>query len=447
MLVQSLATPPDHLDICAEITLNTSKEETAVCNLGSINLGRHIRDKKLDVEHIKQTVQTAMRMLDNVIDINFYPIEEGKNSNLKHRPVGLGIMGFQDALYLQDMAFDSDEAVEFADTSMETISYYAILASTKLAEERGAYATYKGSKWDRGILPLDTLDLLEQERGISMDVSRSSTLDWDVVRKAIKENGMRNSNCFACAPTATIANIAGAFPTIEPIFKNLYVKSNMSGEFTVVNHYLVEDLKKLGLWDMDLIDEIKQHDGSISAIERIPYAVREKYKEAFDIDPTWFIRLAAHRGKWIDQSQSLNLFIKGTSGKKISEVYMMAWEYGLKTTYYLRTMGATGVEKSTLNIMKQIQKQKQTITQNVEEKTYVRPKVEIEEVKKVEVSDELLVVEQPELKIRSVGAQAANDLEPQGMVQENIEQKDFELKPKNTPSACSILDPECEACQ
>ncbi|MBI3291070.1 ribonucleoside-diphosphate reductase subunit alpha [Candidatus Falkowbacteria bacterium] len=340
-------------NLCTEITLNTSADETAVCNLGSVNLARHIKDKKLDVELLQDTVVTAMRLLDNVIDVNFYPTVEAKVSNFKHRPVGLGVMGFQDSLYLQDIAFASEECVEFADQCQEVISYWSILASSELARERGSYKSFKGSKWDRGILPIDTLDLLEEERGEKIEVYRSFKMDWSIVRESIARHGMRNSNCMAIAPTATIANIAGCYPAIEPIYKNVYVKSNMSGEFIIVNHYLVEDLKKLGLWDDEMLSEIKGNEGNILNIASVPQALKDKYKEVFDIEPRWLIKAAAYRGKWIDQSQSLNLFTKGNSGKKISDMYQYAWRLGLKTTYYLRSLAATSIEQSALELSKQ----------------------------------------------------------------------------------------------
>lgn len=352
----NVRSPQDHVGIihssnlCTEITLNTSKDETAVCNLGSLNLVQHIKNGKLDMELLRETVSTAMRMLDNVIDICYYPTVEAKTSNLRHRPVGLGIMGYQDALYMLDLKFDSQDALKFADESMEIISYYAILASTELARERGAYETFKGSKWDRGILPLDTLDLLEKERSVGIDVDRKAKMDWSAVRYAIKEYGMRNSNCIAIAPTATISNIAGCFPSIEPIYQNIYVKSNMSGEFTVINRFLVDDLKALGLWSRTMLEKIKEQNGNIQNISSIPQQLRDKYKEAFDIDPKWVIKVAAHRGKWIDQSQSLNIFTSTTSGKELSDVYIYAWKMGLKSTYYLRTVAASNVEKSTVEI-------------------------------------------------------------------------------------------------
>lgn len=354
----NVRSPQDHCgvvhssNLCTEITLNTSAEETAVCNLGSVNLKRHVLGGKLDHERISETVHIAMRMLDNVIDLNFYPTKEAKNSNMKHRPVGLGVMGFQDALYLTNIKFDSEEAIKFADESMEVVSYHAILASSELAKERGKYQSYEGSKWDRDILPLDTLDILEEERGEKLQVSRTQTLDWSKIRESIKAHGMRNSNCMAVAPTATISNIAGCFPTIEPIYKNMYVKSNMSGEFTITNEYLIEALKKLNLWNKAMMQKIKEHDGSISEIDEIPQDVRDMYKEVFDIDTKRLIDIAAHRGKWIDQSQSFNIFIKGTSGKKLIDTYMYAWQTGLKTTYYLRSLAATSIEKSTAKIAK-----------------------------------------------------------------------------------------------
>lgn len=352
----NIRSPQDHVGIihssnlCTEITLNTSKDETAVCNLGSLNLAKHIVNGQLDRELVEETVYTAMRMLDNVIDICYYPTVEARKSNLRHRPVGLGIMGFQDALFMLNLKFDSQEALEFADECMEIISYYSILASTELAKERGAYESFKGSKWDRGLLPLDTMDLLEKERGVAIDVERTAKMDWSYVRRAVKKHGMRNSNCMAIAPTATISNIAGCFPSIEPIYRNVYAKSNMSGEFTVINVSLINDLKRLGLWSRTMLQEIKEQNGNIQNIPSIPTPLKEKYKEAFDIDPKWFIKLAAHRAKWIDQSQSLNIFTTTTSGNELSEIYIYAWKMGLKSTYYLRTIAASDVEKSTLEI-------------------------------------------------------------------------------------------------
>ncbi|MEM9593715.1 MAG: ribonucleoside-diphosphate reductase subunit alpha [Acidobacteriota bacterium] len=354
----NVRSPQDHVgvvhssNLCTEITLNTSDSETAVCNLGSVNLATHLRDGDVDREMLAHTVKTAIRMLDNVIDINFYPTQEARNSNLRHRPIGLGLMGFQDALFAKDVPFESESALEMADATHEWISYHAILASSELAAERGAYPTYQGSKWQRDILPIDTVDLLEQERGVPVEVSRTRRLDWRVVRDHIQAHGMRNSNTMAIAPTATIANIAGCFPCIEPIYKNIYVKANISGEFTIVNRYLVDDLKTLGRWDDQMLDQLKYFDGNVSKIDGIPEDLKRKYAEAFEIDPVHCLRLTAARGKWIDQSQSHNVFMRGTSGKKLQEIYTAAWKMGLKTTYYLRTLAATQIEKSTLDAAK-----------------------------------------------------------------------------------------------
>lgn len=354
----NIRSPQDHVgvvhssNLCTEITLNTSAEETAVCNLGSLNMARFVENGAFNRDTIARVVPVAMRMLDNVIDVNFYPTEKTLRSNMKHRPVGLGIRGLQDAMYKLDLSFDSDEGVRFSDESMEVIAYHAILSSSLLAKERGTYESYKGSKWDRGILPQDTIALLEQERGITIDVPRHETLDWRLVRETVRKYGMRNSNTMANAPTATTANIAGCYPTIEPIYKNLYVKSNMAGDFMVVNEYLVQDLKHLGLWSSDMLEKIKYLDGSVQDIEEIPPAMRAKYKEVFEIEPQWLIKAAAYRGRWIDQSQSLNIFYGGSSGRILSEIYQYAWRLGLKTTYYLRTLGASRIEKSTINLAK-----------------------------------------------------------------------------------------------
>ena len=351
----NIRSPQDHVgvvhnsNLCTEITLNNSETETAVCNLGSVNFAKHIVNGKFDEALIEKTVGTAMRMLDNVIDICFYPTEDARRSNMSHRPVGLGIMGFHDALYMMDINFDSERAVDFADKSMELVSNFAIINSSLLAKERGAYPTYKGSKWDRGIFPVDTLALLEAERGEKIDVERSGSLDWTVARDMVKKHGMRNSNTMAIAPTATIANISGCIPTIEPIYKNIYVKSNQAGDFTVINPYLVDDLKKLNLWNFEMLGKIKFNDGSIKNIPEIPQKLKEKYKEVFEIRPEWLIKSAAYRGKWIDQSQSLNIYYAGSSGKELGDIYDYAWRMGLKTTYYLRTMAASQVEKSTVN--------------------------------------------------------------------------------------------------
>lgn len=351
----NVRSPQDHAgvihnsNLCTEITLNNSAEETAVCNLGSVNLARHITGKKLDRDMVADTVTVGMRMLDNVIDINYYTTDECKVSNMRHRPVGLGIMGFQDALYMLDIAFNSEKAVSFGDESMELVSYYAILGSSQLAKERGAYKSYKGSKWDRGIFPVDTLDLLEKERGLKIDVKRRGKLDWKPVRAHVKKYGMRNSNTMAIAPTASISNISGCYPCIEPIYKNLYVKSNMSGDFTIINSYMIDDLKKNNLWNDDIMQKIKFHDGSIQKITEIPAELRAKYQEVFEIDAEWLVKIAAYRGKWIDQSQSLNIFVQGVSGKKLSDIYTYAWQMGLKTTYYLRSLAVSQVEKSTVD--------------------------------------------------------------------------------------------------
>jgi ribonucleoside-diphosphate reductase alpha chain len=346
--------PQDHVgtihssNLCTEITLNTSAEEVAVCNLGSVNLARHFENGAFSSSLIEETVTLAMRMLDNVIDLNLYPIPEAKTANMRHRPVGMGILGFQDALHLQKLAFESEDAMTFADRSMELISYHAILASSKLAAERGAYESYKGSKWDRGILPVDTIALLEEARGEQLAIPRGGVLDWGPVRESIRAHGMRNSNCMAIAPTATISNICGCFPSIEPVYKQLYVKSNMSGEFTVYNRFLIDALKDEGLWNDEFLQALKHYDGSIQSIPHVSGRLKGDFKTAFEIGPEWLIEAAARRGKWIDQSQSLNIFLQTTSGKRISEVYQLAWKKGLKTTYYLRTMGASGVEKSTV---------------------------------------------------------------------------------------------------
>lgn len=354
----NIRSPQDHVgvvhssNLCTEILLNTSSTETAVCNLGSINLAKHTTAQGMDKERVKKTVATAIRMLDNVIDINFYPIEEAKNSNLKHRPIGMGVMGFQDALYIQGMSFASHEAVQFADESMEFISYYAISASSDLAKEKGAYSTFKGSKWDRGLLPIDTLQLLIDYRGENIEVDTSQTMDWDALRKKVQKQGMRNSNTMAIAPTATIANIADVTPSIEPTYKHLFVKSNLSGEFTVINPYLVKELKALNLWDEEMIDDLKYFDGNLSEIQRIPTEIKNRYLTAFDIEPEWLIECASRRQKWIDMGQSLNLFLGEPSGKKIHNMYILGWKRGLKTNYYFRTTGATQIEKSSSDINK-----------------------------------------------------------------------------------------------
>lgn len=337
-------------NLCTEITLNTSIEEIAVCNLGSINLVAHINDKgELDADKLKCTVTTAIRMLDNVIDINYYSVPQARNANLRHRPVGLGIMGFQDALYRMRICYSSDAAVDFADRSMELISYYAIEASSDLAKERGRYESYPGSLWSQGILPLDSIELLQQARGQYLEQDRTSRLEWDKLRNKVKQHGMRNSNVMAIAPTATISNICGVSQSIEPTYQNLFVKSNLSGEFTVINPYLVTELKTLGLWDEVMVNDLKYYDGSLRPINRIPDELKALYATAFEIDPSWLVEAASRRQKWIDQAQSLNLYMAAPSGKKLDALYRLAWTRGLKTTYYLRSLGATAAEKSTIS--------------------------------------------------------------------------------------------------
>ena len=351
----NLRSPQQHVgvvhssNLCTEITLNTNADEIAVCNLGSVNLPNHIVDGKLDTAKLEKTIKVAVRMLDNVIDINYYSVPQARNSNFKHRPVGLGIMGFQDALYLQHIPYGSDAAVEFADKSMEAVSYYAIQASCDLADERGAYSTFEGSLWSKGILPLDSQQILIEQRGQKyIDVDLTESLDWAPVRARVQK-GIRNSNIMAIAPTATIANITGVSQSIEPTYQNLYVKSNLSGEFTVINPYLVRDLKARGLWDSVMINDLKYYDGSVQQIERIPQELKDLYATAFEVDTKWIVDAASRRQKWIDQAQSLNLYIAGASGKKLDVTYRMAWYRGLKTTYYLRALAATSTEKSTIN--------------------------------------------------------------------------------------------------
>lgn len=352
----NVRSPQDHdgvvhnSNLCTEITLNTSDDETAVCTLGSLNFAKFIKDGAFDEDLAARVTKVAIRMLDNVIDLNYYPTEDARKGSTRHRPVGLGIRGYHDALYLMGINFESEAAVSFADHSMEVVAYNAILASSELAKERGTYSTYKGSKWDRGIFPQDTIELLEKERGEEIILpNRTESLDWSVVREHVKEHGMRNSNTMAIAPTASTANLVGCIPCVEPIYKNIYVKSNKEGEFIVVNKYLVADLKNLGLWNKDLLGKLKAADGSVQDIQEIPQAIRERYKEVFEIDATWLIKAAAARGRWMDQSQSLNIFFSGTSGKELADIYFHAWRMGLKTTYYLRTLGASQVEKSTVS--------------------------------------------------------------------------------------------------
>jgi ribonucleoside-diphosphate reductase alpha chain len=415
----NLRSPQDHVgvvhssNLCTEILLNTSPTETAVCNLGSINLLNHIVDGQLDLSMLEETVRTAMRMLDNVIDINFYPTDEAKNSNQKHRPVGLGLMGFQDALAAMNISYASTAAVDFADYSMEAISYFAIMASTDLARQRGTYSTYKGSKWDRGMLPIDTMDLLEEERGCRIDVDRSARMDWAPVRAAVAQYGMRNSNCMAIAPTATISTIIGVAQSIEPMYKHLFVKSNLSGEFTHLNTMLVNELKERGLWDADMLEALKYFDGTLSQVPRIPGDVKARYLTAFEVEPKWLIECAARRQKWIDMGQSLNLYMCEPSGKKLHEMYMLAWRKGLKTTYYLRTLAATQIEKSTVDI----------------NKFGVQPRW----VKSKSASSDIQMNRGEDPR----EASAAVIPEPHMVPVTEVSQY----------KACSITDPDCEACQ
>jgi ribonucleoside-diphosphate reductase alpha chain len=412
--VCNIRSPQQHVgvvhssNLCTEITLNTSATETAVCNLGSVNLVQHLKDgpdgaKVLDHDKLKKTITTAMRMLDNVIDINYYAVQKARDSNMRHRPVGLGIMGFQDCLYELRVPYASQAAVEFADTSMEAVCYHAYWASTELARERGQYESYKGSLWDKGILPLDTLDMLAEERGGYVEVDRSMTLDWEALRQKIARDGMRNSNCVAIAPTATISNIIGVDACIEPCFGNLSVKSNLSGEFTVINHYLVRDLKQLGLWDDVMVVDLKHYDGSLRPIDRVPQNIKALYATAFEVETSWIVEAAARRQKWIDQAQSLNIYMAGASGKKLDDTYKLAWLRGLKTTYYLRTQSATHVEKSTVAAGK------------------------MNSVSSVSVSETAAA--------RSMEAAAA------------AAQAQLSASPATDIKFCAIDDPGCEACQ
>jgi ribonucleoside-diphosphate reductase alpha chain len=357
----NLRSPQDHVgvihssNLCTEITLNTSNDETAVCNLGSVILENHLLpDGQLDHKKLRETIQTAVRALDNVIDINFYPTKAAETSNRRHRPIGLGVMGLAHALYIKGHAFASKEAVEFNDEAMEAIAYYAYEASSDLAAERGTYSSYKGSKWDRGLLPQDTIDILEKERGVEVEVPRGGRMDWTPIRAKIARHGMRNSNVLAIAPTATISNITATSPCIEPTYKNLFVKSNLSGEFIVLNYFLVKDLKARGLWNQEMMDNLKYFDGDLKDIDAVPADLKAKYLTAFDIDFKWVIEAAARRQKWIDQSQSVNLWLKTPDLKNLSHMYRQAWHTGLKTTYYLRTLGASNIEKATVGVKKEM---------------------------------------------------------------------------------------------
>ena len=378
-------------NLCTEITLHTNDSEIAVCNLGSVNIAAHVDEKGLDTAKLEKTVSTAMRMLDNVIEYNYYSVPQARNSNLRHRPVGLGIMGFQDALYKVRLPYASEQAVDFADRTMEAVSYFAIKASTDLAEERGRYQSYEGSLWSQGILPIDSLEQLAEQRGSYLQVDDSQTLDWNALRQRVRSVGMRNSNTMAIAPTATISNICGVSQSIEPTYQNLFVKSNLSGEFTVVNPYLVHDLKALGLWDEVMVNDLKYYDGSVQPIDRIPDDLKALYASAFEVDPRWLVEAGSRRQKWIDQAQSLNLYMSEPSGKKLDNLYKLAWVRGLKTTYYLRSMGATHVEKSTM--------------------------------------DDSSKANQLSAVGGSYNASGGNGADP------------------SEPKVCSILDPDCEACQ
>lgn len=399
----NLRSPQQHVgvvhssNLCTEITLNTSNDEIAVCNLGSVNLPQHIVDGKLDMEKLQRTVKTAMRMLDNVIEYNYYSVPQARKSNLQHRPVGLGIMGFQDALYKMRLPYSSEEAVSFADTSMEAVSYYTIEASSDLAKERGVYSSYQGSLWSKGIMPIDSIGILKEARGNYLQQDDSSTLDWDALRNKIKEQGMRNSNTMAIAPTATISNICGVSQSIEPTYQNLFVKSNLSGEFTVINPYMVDDLKALGLWDEVMINDLKYYDGSLQQIDRIPDNLKALYTTAFEMDARWLIEAASRRQKWIDQAQSVNLYMAEPSGKKMDNLYKLAWVRGLKTTYYLRSMGATAAEKT----------------------SSAKPMAAVAPVAPAPVAAEPKAA--PDELVLGAGMEA--------------------------PKACSILEPDCEACQ
>ena len=442
----NVRSPQDHAgvvhnsNLCTEITLNNSADETAVCNLGSINLARHVDARGLNHFLLQQTVQTAMRMLDNVVDINFYPTVEAKNSNLRHRPVGLGLMGLQDALFALRLPMESDGAAEFCDSAMEFISYHAILGSSNLAAERGSYSSYAGSKWDRGIFPLDTLDLLERERGVTIPIDRTARLDWNALKATVKRQGMRNSNTMAIAPTATISNIAGVYPSIEPIYKNLYVKANMSGEFTVINEHLVRDLKRVGMWHEEMLEQLKYYDGNVSNIVGMPQDLIALYKEAFDIDAVAAIKLTALRGKWIDQSQSHNVFIRGTSGKKLHDVYTAAWEWGLKTTYYLRSLGASQIEKSTLDAKKYGYTQKRP-----EGGTVQQPTAEAGAMALAAGAEGTAAAPSSQPKAQVTAAPVARV--PHTPVATADEPRVMQTPASEVTNICSLTDPECEACQ
>jgi len=410
----NLRSPQQHVgvvhssNLCTEITLNTNDKEIAVCNLGSVNLAQHIDENGLNMAKLEKTINTAVRMLDNVIDINYYSVPQARNSNLKHRPVGLGIMGFQDALYKMGYAYGSEQAVEFADKSMEAVSYFAISTSSDLASERGKYASFKGSLWDQGVFPIDSVAKLAEHRGADyIDQDDSVSLDWSPLRKKVASQGMRNSNVMAIAPTATIANITGVSQSIEPTYQNLYVKSNLSGEFTVINPYLVKELKVRDLWDNVMVNDLKYYEGSVQKIERIPADVKALFSTAFEVEPRWLVDAASRRQKWIDQAQSLNLYVAGANGKKLDITYRMAWYKGLKTTYYLRALAATATEKST---------------------------IDSSALNAVSAAASSVVTSAP--------AEAAPVAEPAPAAED-----DAFSKAADVPMACSLDDPDCEACQ
>jgi ribonucleoside-diphosphate reductase alpha chain len=418
----NLRSPQQHVgvvhssNLCTEITLNTSDKEIAVCNLGSVNMVKHVDENgKLDKEKLQKTIRTAMRMLDNVIEYNYYSVPQARHSNLLHRPVGLGIMGFQDALYKLRMPYASEEAVKFADESMEAVSYYAIEASSDLAAERGKYQTYEGSLWSKGILPIDSIKILKEARGEYLQQDESQTMDWPALRDKIKRQGMRNSNTMAIAPTATISNICGVSQSIEPTYQNLFVKSNLSGEFTVINPYMVEDLKGRGLWDEVMINDLKYFDGSLQSIDRVPGELKALYTTAFEMDARWLIEAASRRQKWIDQAQSLNLYMAEPSGKKMDNLYKLAWVRGLKTTYYLRSMGATGAEKTSAP----------TPPPSATEKPSSPAPV----------------------AVAPTAAPVASAAASSSVVASAAVEEDFLGEGMDAPKACSILEPDCEACQ
>lgn len=430
-------------NLCTEITLNTSAEEIAVCNLGSVNLAQHIVDGRLDTKKLKKTVKVAVRMLDNVIDINYYAVPQARTSNMRHRPVGLGIMGFQDALYRLGVPYGSDAAVDFADQSMEALSYYAIEASSKLAKERGSYPSYEGSLWSRGILPIDSLELLAEHRGADyLEVDTQRSLNWDKLRAKVQDNGMRNSNVMAIAPTATIANITGVSQSIEPTYQNLYVKSNLSGEFTVVNPYMVHDLKRLDLWDTVMVNDLKYYDGSLAAIDRVPADLKELYATAFEVEPRWLVDAASRRQKWIDQAQSLNLYIANASGRKLDITYRMAWLRGLKTTYYLRALSATSTEKSTLD--------KGTL--NAVGSTAPAASADAGGVP-AESAAPVATAPASAMTAPATTAPAMTGAASPATAMAAPNEQELEVvapdlgAPADVPLACSIDDPDCEACQ